>query len=304
MKHTGQNPWALVLSGGGAKGLAHIGVLKALEAMGAPRPGLIVGTSMGAIVGGCYACGMSAAELERFVLDDFDIRHYLDGFAFQLPGGPVSRILQTGQALGNLATKPGMDSGKKILDQLEKMCGGARFEGTRIPFRCNAVDLITGEETVFSAGSVALAIRASMAFPGFFEPVDRDGKLLVDGGLADNMPVRIAREAGFKRVLAVDVWTFRRTEPSALKNGPAVIYRAFEIAAARSDRQSADDRATFAIKADDGASPFDFARAKRLIRLGERAAEEHHAELETFFRNGPLWAIKRSLRRAARMKGN
>ena len=187
--------WALVLSGGGAKGFAHVGVLKALAKMGVPEPSLVVGTSMGAIIGGIYASGMSPAEMNRFILDEFDITHYLDSYVFKL-NGPVGRILQAGQLLGALTGKPGIDSGKAVLALLKDLSGNKRFDATRIPFRCNAVDLISGKEVVFSSGNVATAIRASMSFPVFFEPLLMGKRYLVDGGLVDNMPVHIARAEG------------------------------------------------------------------------------------------------------------
>ena len=87
-----KNQWALVLSGGGAKGLAHIGVLKGLEDAGFPKPSLVAGTSMGAIVGGLYACGMSPGEMARFITEDFDIADYLDSFAFKIQGDRKSVV--------------------------------------------------------------------------------------------------------------------------------------------------------------------------------------------------------------------
>jgi NTE family protein len=290
--------WALALSGGGAKGIAHIGVLKALQEMGGPPPSLIVGTSMGAIIGGLYACGMPAAEMERFMLRDFDIRKYLDGFAFPASGSPFAKLIRTGQALGNLATRPGIDSGKKILAMLEELSGGATFAGLRIPFLCNAADLASGEEVVLSEGSVAQAMRASMAFPAFFDPVPSGDRLLADGGLVNNLPVRLARDAGFSRVLAVDVFGIRRAKPETFKNVPLIVYRAFEVAIARMDRDAVD-RATLTLRADDGSSPFDFARARRLIALGEAAARERTGELRLFFESGPIAAIRRMIRNKA-----
>ncbi|MDR0630206.1 MAG: patatin-like phospholipase family protein [Treponema sp.] len=168
-KKNGKLKWALVLSGGGAKGLAHVGILKALADRGFPEPSLVVGTSMGAIVGGLYACGISPAELIRFMLEKFDITTYLDSFVFKL-NGPVGKVFQTGQMLGNFATRRGVDSGQGLLKLFEELTQGKTFAETKIPFRCNAVDLVSGKELVFSSGSVARAIRASMSFPAFFNP--------------------------------------------------------------------------------------------------------------------------------------
>lgn len=285
--------WALVLSGGGAKGLAHIGVLQFLAERGYPPPSLVVGTSMGAIVGGLYACGMGADEMARFATEDFDIRRYLDGMAFQLPDSPISRVFQAGHALGNLAMRQAVDSGKKILELLEDLTGGKVFDETCIPFLCNAADLVSGREYVLGTGSVARAIRASMAFPGIFDPLEEGGALLTDGGVSANLPIHIARGRGFKRVLAVDVWSFRTTDPRNLENGAEVLNRTFEILSASVVRASRE-RATLTIKAEDGSSAMNFAKAKPLIALGRKEAQERAADLDAFFARGPVGALRRA----------
>jgi NTE family protein len=283
--------WALVLSGGGAKGFAHVGVLKALESLGVPEPSLVVGASMGAIVGGLYVCGMSPGELETFAVEKFDIRQQLDGFAFKLKG-PVAKVLQAGQLLGNLATKPGIDSGNRALALLEELTGGKTFDQTRIPFRCNAVDLLSGMEIVLCTGSVARAVRASMSFPPFFDPLVEGDTYLVDGGLVNNLPVRIAKEMGFDRILAVNVANFRASSRASLTTGPKVIYRALDIAINHIPRSEVD-RPSLLLTADDGTPPFDFARAKSLVALGVRTVEQNQRALETFFSGGVMAAIRR-----------
>jgi NTE family protein len=278
--------WALVLSGGGAKGLAHLGILKAFAERGFPEPSLVVGTSMGAIVGGLYACGISPAELTRFVQEQFDITAYLDSFVFKL-NGPVGKFFQTGQMLGNFTTRRGVDSGQGILKLLEELTQGKTFAETKIPFRCNAVDLISGKELVLSSGSVARAIRASMSFPAFFEPlVEDDGGLvsrcLVDGGLADNMPVYIARDEGFRRVLAVDVCDFKHVSVSTLRTGPHIVYRAIEVALHAMGRKHGSS-ADLTLYTADQASPFNFFKKKELIELGEQAVQEREPQIQAFF---------------------
>jgi NTE family protein len=220
--------WALVLSGGGAKGLAHVGVLKALAERGFPEPSLVVGTSMGAIIGGLYASGYDLDELVRFTLEDFDIAHYLDSSVLA-KGGPLRRIFQAGQFLGNLAGRPGIDSGNQVEALIEELSGHKTFEECRIPFRCNAVDLITSREVVFRSGRLARAIRASLSFPIFFEPLVEGDMYLADGGLADNMPVKIARDEGFRRVLAVDVGAFKTKPVENLDSATKVLYRSLEV---------------------------------------------------------------------------
>ncbi|MDR3114461.1 MAG: patatin-like phospholipase family protein [Treponema sp.] len=289
MQHTKKHrniKWALVLSGGGAKGLAHVGVLKALSDRGFPEPSLVVGTSMGAIVGGLYACGISPADITRYVLEEFDITAYLDSFVFKL-NGPVGKVFQTGQILGNFATRRGVDSGQGLLKLFEELTQGKTFTETKIPFRCNAVDLISGKELVFSSGSVARAIRASMSFPAFFEPLveEKEGsasQCLVDGGLADNMPVYIARNAGFRRVLAVDVYHFKTVPVSDLKTGPHIVYRAIEVAINMMERKRGSP-ADLTLYTADHASPFNFFRKKEFIELGEQTVKEREPQIRAFF---------------------
>jgi len=273
--------WALVLTGGGAKGFMHIGVLKALEASGYPKPDLVVGTSMGAIVGGLYASGYSAEELEAIAVHQFDIRRFLDSSRFHM-AGPMGRLVGTGQMISRFATKPGIDSGNRILAYLEELTHGKHIEQLPIPFRCNAVDLITGKEVVFSSGSLARAMRASMAFPAFFDPLEEGHQHLIDGGIVNNLPVYIARNLKFSRILAVDVGAFLLAQPSALRTGPQVVYRALEVAISHIQRGDAD-RATLTLHPEDPATPFDFSRAKHLISVGEQYALAHLQDIQGFF---------------------
>ena len=276
-------PWALVLSGGGARGLAHIGVLKGLEEAGFPRPSLVAGTSMGAIVGGFYACGMKPDEMIRFACHDFNIADYLDSFVYKI-NGPLGKIFQTGQVLASLAANTGVDTGHRVLELFEKYTKGKNFSETEIPFRCNAVDLLKGREVVFSSGSVARAIRASMSFPLFFEPFADQGMCLVDGGLWDNMPVAIARKEGYKRILAVNVNYFHEQNTGDLRNGPQIIYRSIEcVLNAMKDREKA---ASLVLYASDETTPFSFFRQKELIELGEKTVRDNFKALKNFFRAG------------------
>jgi NTE family protein len=278
--------WALVLSGGGAKGLAHAGFLKGLSRLGYPEPSLVAGTSMGAVVGGVYASGMPVEELVRFAEDEFDITRYLDSFAFKL-GGPVGRFLQAGQLLGNLMAKPGVDSGKELLALLRRLTRNRTFEEARIPFRCNAVDLTDGKEVVFDSGNMAEAIRASMGFPVFFEPVLMGGMCLVDGGVADNLPVHIAGKMGFKRILAVDAGQFKNKKASDLVSAPKILYRCLEVVLYRLHRQRQERSADLVITASNRTSFLSFDRKRELIDLGEQAAKDNEKALAAFFGSGP-----------------
>jgi NTE family protein len=276
--------WALVLSGGGSRGIAHAGVLQALLEMGVPAPSLVVGTSMGAIIGGLYASGMSPDALSRFIINEFDITEYLDSFAFKL-SGTMGKLIQTGQILGNAATRPGIDTGQRVLQLLEELSCGKTFAEIPIPFRCNATDLISGRELVFSSGSLARAIRASMSFPGFFEPLWERDMCLVDGGLSDNMPIHIAASEGFTRILAVDVGLFQPAPPEELKSFSKIVYRSIEVMLNMAEKKRRSG-ATLILCAANGAIPYDISRKQELIELGERAVGESQKALLPFFSGG------------------
>ncbi|MDR2435591.1 MAG: patatin-like phospholipase family protein, partial [Treponema sp.] len=289
--------WALVLSGGGAKGLAHVGFLKGLSRLGYPEPSLVAGTSMGAVVGGVYTSGMPVEEIVRFTEDEFDITRYLDSFVFKF-GGPVGKFLQTGQLLGNLMAKPGGDSGRALLALLRRLTRDRTFEEARIPFRCNAVDLTNGKEVIFESGNMAEAIRASMGFPVFFEPVLMGGMCLVDGGVADNLPVHIAGKMGFKRILAVDVGEFKNKKIADLVSAPKILYRCLEIVLHRLHRQKQKHNADLVITASNKASFLSFDRKQELIDLGEQAVRDNEKALAAFFGGGPrAYLIRKRLKK-------
>jgi NTE family protein len=278
--------WALVLSGGGAKGLAHIGLIKGLLERGYPEPSLVVGTSMGAIVGGLYASGMSIEAISKFVLEEFDITQYLDSFVFKL-NGPMGKFLQAGQLLGTLAGKPGMDSGNQVLSLIEKLTAYKSFEETRIPFRCNAVDLNSGEEVVLRSGNLARAIRASMSFPIFFEPLTEGNMYLIDGGLIDNMPIHIAGEEGFKHVLAIDVGALKTKPTNDFGTAPKIVYRSLEVTLNVLRRYIEQSHSALVINAvNEATTPFSFNKKRELIEFGEQTVRENEKILAVFFRSG------------------
>jgi NTE family protein len=205
----------LALGGGGARGYAHIGVLKRLHELRIPVD-YVAGTSIGSIAGGLLAAGMSGEEIEAFAsridwVDTFNdatprqertFRRKLDDdlalFGPKLGVGPDTALLPSGAI-----------SGQKILFMLETAVSERvqtrRFDELPIPFRAVAADLADGSEVVIGDGSVSLAIRASMAVPAVFDPVPYEETLLVDGGIANNLPVSVARAMGADRVIAVDV---------------------------------------------------------------------------------------------------
>jgi NTE family protein len=190
--------------------------------------------------------------------------------------------MQTGQALASLAGRPGIDSGHRVLKLFEKLTGGKRFNETEIPFRCNAVDLVTGREVVFSSGSVARAIRASMSLPVFFEPFLEKGMCLVDGGLLDNMPVSIARKEKHRKVLAINVNNFTQLNPQALKNGPQVIFRSIDCSIHAQDTEK-KAKADLTLNITVNEALYSFFKQKELINLGEQSVKDNMRELKDFF---------------------
>ena len=206
----------LVLSGGGARGAAHIGVLKVLEEYRVPID-CIAGTSMGALVGASYATGTSVAEMEqiiqsissqvlfhdkpprqeRSIRSKQDDASILFGFEFGLRDGELG--LPKGAVSGiQLET---------VLRHLAKAKGFHNFDELPISFRAVATDLVTGKAVVLAKGEVANIMRASMSVPGAIAPAELDGKILVDGGLTDNLPVDVARAMGADIVIAVNLGT-------------------------------------------------------------------------------------------------
>lgn len=211
----GQARTCLVLGGGGARGAAHIGVLKVLER---ERIAIdcITGTSMGAIAGGLYAAGYDADAVEA-VLKGIDWKDMFrdDPAREELPmrrkedelrflGG-----IELGLKDGSIALPRGMIQGQKLQLLLRRLllstASLADFDQLPIPFRSVATDIGNGEKVVFSDGDLAMAIRASMSVPGAFAPIRHRGRLMVDGGIVDNLPIDIAREIGGTRLIVVNV---------------------------------------------------------------------------------------------------
>jgi NTE family protein len=208
---------ALALGGGGARGIAHIGALRALEEAGIPVDA-IAGTSMGAVVGGIYATGRTAEELDKIILSvDW-------GTLFS--GRPDRRTLPVARRQDRFGTFAGVDFGwhelalaggllgehrinRFLIQQLAPAdyAAGGDFGRLAIPFRCVATALDDGARVVLGRGDLALAVRASMSIPILLPPVEWEGRRLVDGLVVDNLPVDVARGFGAPVVVAVDVET-------------------------------------------------------------------------------------------------
>jgi NTE family protein len=205
----------VVLSGGGARGYAHIGALVKLEQLHIPID-CIVGTSIGAVIGGLYASGMEARKIEGAMskIDLTDVAFDREARADQSPAVRQDNFdyplgLPIGFGQGRLKMAGGLVQGNHLLSLLQDYTstvpGDVDFDALPVPFRATATDLQTGELVVLKRGSLPHAMRASMAVPGLFAPVKLDGRTLVDGGIVRNLPIDIAKAMGADIVIAINI---------------------------------------------------------------------------------------------------
>ena len=198
----------LALGGGGARGVCHIGFLKALEEEGI-KPYCISGTSMGAVVGGCYAAGIEIDYIRDIILN-LKTLDLVDLNA--MPFSPLSLLRST-----------------KLQKLFIQHIGDVQFEDLNIPFTCTAVDLYSQQLYIFDKGSVAKGVQASACIPGVFKPVEHDGMLLVDGGVLCRVPVRQTKALGADVVVAVDAIKNTADPVSQIPNMVAMFLRVFDI---------------------------------------------------------------------------
>ncbi len=283
----------LVLGGGGALGLAHVGVLQELERQHIPID-YIGGTSMGAVVAGMYASGMSPKEIEkRFtsldwwnVLKDrspypfIDYRRKLDNQRFM--------GLEFGFRDWHLVYSPGIAYGQKLNNVLESFTlnstGITDFDRLNIPYRAVATDLPSGKSIILKSGNLALAMRASMAVPGAFTPVRIGDMVLVDGGILDNIPVDVVKGMGADIVIAVDVGaaSARKNMQNDFRSLGEVVARTYSLMQ-RPEQEKQLSHADLVIAPellDTSASQFHL--AKEIIPVGREAAQKLHSQLAPY----------------------
>jgi len=278
----------LVLSGGGAKGFAHIGVLKQLEEMHIPID-CIAGTSMGAIMGGLYASGMSPREMEQIFtgLDWWDIlkdQTQRKDLAFRRKKDDQRYLgnIELGFKHGRFRLPRAMAAGQKLNNLLVTLTRDARrnFDDLNIPFRAVATDLSSGDRIVMGDGSLARAMRASMAIPGVFSPVEIDGMTLVDGGIADNIPVDLAREMGADIIIAVDLGAMDIASTRRSQGDIAELLAHTYQLIRRPQQEEQMRDADIAVTPDTSMfSSSDFHKARTIIGTGRRAARAVEEQL-------------------------
>lgn len=265
----------LVLSGGGARGLAHIGVLRVLE-----REGILVnylaGTSMGGVIAAGFAAGMSSADLIKISLSVTHNRGMLHMADPGLPNGGLIR-------------------GQRLLNFFKQEFGEKTFSDLSLPLALVAVDLNTHQEIVFREGLVALALRATTSIPGLFTPMKMDNWRLVDGGVLNNLPVDVAIQMGALVVIAVDIglthkegigyWIGnRRWIPEGISTTLAVLDDTlYALRIVEQENKLRQYPPNLLIRPDLPAnvnSVIGYSRVEELVAAGERAAEEHLDEIK------------------------
>ncbi len=290
---TGQE--ALVLSGGGARGLAHAGVVAGLDSLGI-EPAIVTGASMGAIIGALYASGRDPAEIRALMQRRDWMRLFAPGAVFIGPdAAPLHPLLRWPMG----TRRPGLEQGlvpdrginREMVRLLFDAQVRARGDFDRFPRRYRVVttDLSTGSSLVLGRGDLARLVRGSMAVPGAFAPVEWRGRWLVDGGIADNLPIQVARDLGATTVIAVDV-----IRPSPSLEGLTMVdlgTRALRLLILNTAPDSV--RADFLVLPDipQGMSAASFPRdAGPLIRLGLRATLATLGPAASALRSGaPAW---------------
>ena len=276
----------LVLAGGGAKGGAHVGVLKVLEEQRVPID-CIAGTSMGALVGAGYASGLPAADLETFVTGiDWERviggagRRSLQPIEEKRMLDAASTPVELGFHEGHIVTPGGLANTSGIDDLLRTFVARARmvpdFDRLPIPFRAVATDMVTGRMVVLKSGDLATAMRASMAIPGAFAPVTGNGYILADGGMVRNIPIDVARETCADLVIVVNL-VEPSTPPEQLVQATQLLQRSMDVMLEANEIAQLATLTERDIRIDvpmGDIGTADFERTPETIPLGEAAARQ------------------------------
>lgn len=278
----------LVLGGGGALGLSHIGVLKVLEEQRVPVD-FIAGTSMGSIIAGLYACGMAPDEMQKFlegldwneVMNDETPRREL---FFRRKLEDQRYLFEMGLNRRGAMMGTGMAAGQKFNNLMQyitlRAVSVTNFNDLPIPFRAVATDLQSGTPYVIDHGNLAVAMRASMAVPGVFTASEIEGHLLVDGGIVNNLPVDVVKAMGADFIIAVDVGSDSdNVDPESLKSLGGILGRTYNIAQ-RPGQVEAYKLANLGIQPPlAGFTAAEFDRVSEFVPQGEKGARAKLAEL-------------------------
>src|SRR5215471_5468366 len=294
---TGRRRIGLVLSGGGARGLAHIGVLEWLEQHRIPVD-YIAGTSMGGLIGGLYATGMRPEDISRLT-STLDWDKLLSGppsynelsFRRKEDRRAYPSILEFGWRNGlqlPLAINPAHYIGL-LLDRLTLPYSTvSSFDDLPIPFHSVATDMIAAQPVVLKDGSLAQALSATMAVPGIFTPVEIDGKVLADGGLLDNIPSDVVQAMGANVIIAVNVGTPLGTRED-LQALPGILSQVISVTTIGNERRSLQLADIVITPELDGFTSFDFRDRTVIEQRGYMGAAQHAPELEGLSLDAQSW---------------
>lgn len=279
---------ALVLEGGGALGIAHIGVIKMLEEMEIPID-IVVGTSMGSIIGGLYASGYTSGDLENLIRNT----DWLNIFSSKIKplDEPIWDRLNRSPFFASLnfeskgiKINPGLISDRKILSYLDRLTINTPtpvdFDTLPRRFRAVATDISNGEKVVLAQGSLSDAMRASMGIPGAFAPYLINGRYLVDGGLVDNLPIDVAQDLGADIVIAIHLNGGVPFSVEDINRSPiSILSRTVEILLNQNIKQQID-KADLLLNIDlQGYQVGDFFKAEEILEIGKNAALAHKDDL-------------------------
>jgi NTE family protein len=298
----------LALEGGGALGLAHVGVLQWFEAHHIPID-YIAGTSMGGLVGGLYATGYSPSEMNTFV-QDITWNRALNNetpyraLAFRRKEDRTAYPTRLEFGLKDGITFPsGFNSGHQvglIIDRIALPYSELdSFNELPTPFRCVATDLVTGRPKVFSSGSLSEAMRSTMSLPGIFSPVREDGQLYVDGGLLENLPVDVVRKMGADIVIAIHL-EVKPFQPSQALSAFGVLGQSVSVVIAANELASMQRADVLVPVHSQDYSSVDYQAMDALIKLGYQGAEERGKLLERFSLSDAEWKDYLAQREAKR----
>lgn len=269
----------LVLSGGGAKGFAHIGVLKVLDSLGV-RVDYVGGTSAGAMIGGLYASGYNAKQIDSIITSyDFDalIQDKIprEKYSFYQKENSEKYAITLPIKNWNVGLPVALSKGQSILNEITKLTKHvhniSNFKKLPIPFYCVATDIENGDKVVLEKGFLPLAVKASGAFPTLLEPVEIDGRLLVDGGIVDNFPVDIMKKKDVDVIIGVDVQD-KLENRDALDSAPKMIMQIISFQMYDEDVKNKNNTDIYMHPNIKGYSVISFDKAKELIDLGKKIA--------------------------------
>lgn len=279
----------LVLSGGGAKGMAHVGVIKAMEQAGL-RADYVVGTSMGSVVGGLYALGYSSEELEEIIRGiDWDLllsnRVSFEDISFEEKEYYNRYLLEFPVVDRKIAFPSGLIEGQALLDVLHYYTWPSleyeNFDDFPIPFRCVATDISTGKPIIFDQGYLQDALRSSIAIPTVFSPFQLDSTAVVDGGVVNNFPVDVVRSMGADIVIGVNVSDEDFLSSDELESFAEIL---MQLAMAESLRRTSDNIADTDIYIKPDLGPYStgsFGDYNEILKLGDEAGQAFLLEFES-----------------------